>query len=174
MDIDRCRLTKYLKQLTFLGVAFSFLGATFFIPESVYIGYLPPVEISEYGKQSNIYKADSVVALAMLLNRECPTCSYEEKVYWASCTTYGVSKGKWKWKQFVFNKGQFWNFNDKRLRYNPKNKNHQENLDAVIEAWTNPKPVMFYASNIDDPLHYKQVKRNAVWKGYHYYSLSLK
>lgn len=134
---------------------------------------LEEVEVKDYRYCSNIYKADSVLALVMLLNRECPTCSYEEKVYWASCTTYGVSIGRWTWQEFIFERGQFWGFTDKRIKFNPNNKRHQENLKAVIQAWENPKPVMFYASHIDDPLHYNQVKRNSVWKGHHYYSLHL-
>lgn len=144
--------------------------------EIIYHLNLPEVEVKEYNSQNNIFEADSILALTMLLNRECPTCSYEEKVYWASCTTYGVTKGKWTWKQFIFNKKQFWNLKDKRIRFDSRNKRHQQNLKAVKQAWRNPKPVMFYASKIDtanNSLHFKQVKRNAVWKGYHYYSLTL-
>lgn len=138
---------------------------------------LPEIEVKEYNAQNNIHEADSILALTMLLNRECPTCSYEEKVYWASCTTYGVKKGYWTWKEFVFKKKQFWDFKDKRIKYSPKKRLHKENLKAVKEAWENPKPVMFYASKIDtanNSLHYKQVKRNAVWQGHHYFSLNLK
>ena len=144
--------------------------------EPVYILDLPEIEVKDYKKCSDIFKADSILALAMLLNRECTTCSYEEKVYWASCTTYGVTKGMWTWQDFLFNKKQFWGFSDPRIKFNPKNRLHRQNLKAVKEAWENPKPVMFYASKIDtanNSLHYKQVKRNAIWRGKHYYALKL-
>lgn len=170
----RWRISKFLTILPFLFVSkvTTPIDADFHVP-------LPEVEILEYVKvYSNIQQADSIVAPAMLLNRECPTCSYEEKVYWASCITYGVKRGYWTWKQIMFQKRQYWGFKDKRLRFNPKNKNHQENLKAVKEAWKNPKPVLFYASEKDtanNSIHFKQVKRNAVWKGKgHYYSLYLK
>lgn len=140
---------------------------------------LPQVDIVDYNKiHTDIFKADSLVAPAMLLDRECPTCPYEEKVYWASCITYGVSKGYWTWKDFMFNKRQFWGLKDKRIKFNPRNKRHQENLEAVKQAWKNPKKVMFYASEKDtanNSIHFKQVKGNAVWQGKgHYYSLYLK
>lgn len=128
----------------------------------------------EYESCTDIYQADSVVAVAMLLNRECPECSFEEKVYMASCVTYGASFFNVDWKTYVFKKNQFWNLTDPRIRFD-KDRN-KDNLEASLQAWTNPKPVMFYASDKYDKksIHLKQVKRNAIWQGFHYYSNSLK
>lgn len=165
-----------MKKATLITIFLAFpLISSFKASETVYCFILP--EVKEYSSQNNIFEADSILALAMLLNRECPTCPYEEKVYWASCVTYAVTKGMWTWQEHLFAKGQFWKLKDKRIRYSPKKRLHQENLKAVQEAWKNPKPVMFYASKIDtmnNSIHYRQVKRNSVWKGHHYYSLTLK
>ena len=128
----------------------------------------------EYESCNDIYQADSVVAVAMLLNRECPECSFEEKVYMASCVTYGTSFFNVDWKTYVFKKNQFWNLTDPRIKFD-KDKN-EDNLKASLQAWNDPKPVIFYASDKYDKKtkHLKQVKRNSVWKGFHYYSNTLK
>jgi hypothetical protein len=139
--------------------------------------YLNPVTI-----QATAFKAsydiktepDSVRAVAMLLNRECPTCSFEEKIYVASCVVTGSRSINVHWKTYLFEKGQFWSFDDKRIQFNPKKSRHRENLLAAEKAWKNPKKVRFYATKIDGD-HYNQVKKKGIKpRGfYQYYSYYL-
>lgn len=131
---------------------------------------LQPVEIIGYKASNNILiETDSIRAVAMLLNRECPDCCEEEKVYVASCIVTGSRSLGVSWKTYLFKKGQFWGFTDKRITFNPKI--HQSNLNASIKAWTNPKKVRFYATSIDGS-HFVHVKRNGFTKSgfYQYYS----
>ncbi len=120
-------------------------------------------------------QTDSSIAMAMLLNRECPTCSYDEKVYWASCIVTGSRSVNTTWKKYIFESKQFWHFTDKRIQFDPSNSNHIENLMACKQAWAFPHRVRFYAGKYDiGTKHYKQVKQNAVYKGCHYYSYNLR
>jgi len=132
--------------------------------------------VEELKFQTNIQiQNDSSIAMAMLLNRECPTCSYDEKIYWASCIVTGSQSVNVSWKHYIFKMKQFWRFNDKRIQFNPSIPNHIENLMACKQAWANPHKVRFYAGKYDiGTKHYKQVKNNAVWKGHHYYSYKLR
>ena len=132
---------------------------------------LPETEVIGYTYENNIHKADSVKAIAMLLNRECPECCFEEKVYVASCIVTGSKSLGVSWKTYIFNLGQFWGFSDKRVIFDPiKNK---ENLLATQVAWEHPKKVRFYATKIDG-LHFKQVKRNGVKPANFYHHFSFK
>lgn len=137
---------------------------------------LNEIEIKSYKSQKDIFKADSVLAIAMLLNRECPECSFVEKQYLASCVITGAKQSNVSWKDYLFNMGQFWGFEDKKITYDANNSNHIENLLASQYAWETPKPVRFYASSIDKSCHYRSVKSNGFRaKGfYHYYSFSLR
>lgn len=155
---------------------------SFFLLSCNYTKNLPEFELKTVTIQATAFKPsyditteqDSVRAVAMLLNRECPTCSLEEKVYVASCVVTGSKSINVDWKTYLFEKGQFWSFDDKRIQFNPEKPNHLENLMAAEKAWKNPKKVRFYATKIDGS-HYKQVKRKGVKpKGfYQYYSYNL-
>ena len=134
---------------------------------------LPPVEIKEYRNCSDITKADSILAIAMLLNRECPECSFLEKQYVASCVITGSIEANCSWKEYLFNRGQFWGLQDKRVSYDSRE--NQDNLLASRYAWENPYPVRFYASSIDTGNHFKLVKSKGFRPQgfYHYYSMNL-
>ncbi len=131
---------------------------------------LPETNVIIYHRETNIFKADSVKALAMLLNRECPNCTFEEKVYVASCVVTGSKSLNISWNEYLFQKNQFWGFSDKRICFDPKIPNHLNNLQASITAWKEPKKVRFYASKIDTPSHYKYVKRKGIKpEGFYHY-----
>lgn len=143
---------------------------------------LEEVEVSEsmmakfYSASNNIrQEKDSVVAIAMLLNRECPECLDEEKYYLASTIVTGSKTMNVSWKKYLFSMNQFSGFKDKRLIFDPKQPNHINNLKAAKKAWKNPKKVMFYASEIDNPIHFNQVKRNGERPEgfYHFFSFKL-
>lgn len=155
---------KALRALLFLAIGFSFLGVTF-ISEYKYIG--PTVTITDYHAQDDITKADSVLILAMILNRECPTCPFEEKVYLASCFITGAKEAGVSVHDYIFNYKQVWNLHDARISYSPMDNN---NLLAAKTSWLYPKHVRFYASSFDNVSHFQAVKKNSVYKGYHYYS----
>lgn len=137
---------------------------------------LEKVKVETPIKLKDITKADSIVALVMLMNREVPYCSDLEKLYWASCVPTGCKQTGLNWKTYVFKKKQFWNFNDERLNYDSIR--DSLNFKIVKEAWKNPKPVMFYCGKYDtNSLHIKQVTRNSVTNNmgfHHLYSLTLK
>ena len=132
---------------------------------------LKPVDIVFYQKTNNIHKADSVLAIAMLLNRECPTCSQEEKEYVASCVITGANSLNISWKEYLFNKGQFWGWRHPRIFYDPNDKICQSNLKASRDAWQNPKKVRFYATKIDGQ-HYKNVSKKGFKKSGFYHTFS--
>lgn len=154
-----------MKTLLILFISFCFLSITF-ITEYKYTGQ--EAEIVSYRKQTQIAKADSVLALAMILKRECPECSLEEKVYLASCFITGAKVAKVNWKTYVFEYGQVWNLKDPRINYNPKT--DKENLQASRLAWTSPKRVRFYTHKRDNPTHYNSVVKNKVYSAIHTYS----
>lgn len=161
-------------KIIFLLLALTFLGMT--QPEILFHHKLEEVEIKGIKASYNIRtEQDSVKAIAMLLNRECPTCSEEEKYYVASCIVTGTKKYKTDWKTYLFDMGQFWGFSDKRIQFNPKNKIHRSNLEASKRAWEHPKNVLFYASEIDSSQHFNQVSKNGTRpKGfYHFFSNKL-
>lgn len=141
-------------------------------PDKTFDFQLKEVEIvsNRYDFQDDIYKADSLLAIAMLLNRECPTCSEDEKVHIASTIITGSRTLKIDWKTYLFDLGQFWGLSDPRIFYDPHNPICKSNLKAARLAWSNPVPVRFYASEIDTTLHFKQVSRNGFRKaGFHHY-----
>lgn len=144
--------------------------------EKIEIEYTDLTVVNTLQKETNILiQQDSSIAMAMLLNRECPTCSYDEKVYWASCIVTGSRSLNKDWRTYIFKMKQFWSFKDKRLKFNPSIPNHIENLNACRQAWADPKRVRFYAGKYDiGTKHYNQVSRNAIWKGHHYYSYKLR
>jgi hypothetical protein len=134
---------------------------------------IPETVVTLYKQENNIFLADSVKALAMLLNRECPECSFEEKIYVASCIVTGSKEEKVSWKTYLFEMKQFWGFRDKRIYFNPNEENHIENIKASIQAWENPKKVRFYTSKIDTSAHFRYVlNRNPIKKKgfYHYFT----
>ncbi len=147
-----------------MAIGFSFLGVTF-ISEYKFTG--PTVTITEYRAQDDITKADSVLILAMILNRECPTCPFEEKVYLASCFITGAKEAGVTVHDYIFNYKQVWNLHDKRISYTPM---YGQNVLAAKEAWKSPRPVRFYSSTNDNNVHFQAVKKNSVYKGHHYYS----
>jgi hypothetical protein len=137
------------------------------IPEYV----LQPIDIVYYKPEKNIFHADSVKALAMLINRECPECTFDEKVHVASCVVTGSKSLGVSWKVYLFKKKQFWGFKHPKIEYRDTPK-HKQNLMASIEAWTNPYRVRFYASSQDTEQHFNKVKKRGYRKKgfYHHFT----
>jgi hypothetical protein len=132
---------------------------------------LNEIDIVYYKPEKNIFHADSVKALAMLINRECPECTFDEKVHVASCVVTGSKSLGVTWKVYLFEKKQFWGFKHPKIEYRDTPE-HKQNLMASIEAWKNPYRVRFYASNQDTKTHFNKVQRKGYKKKgfYHHFT----
>lgn len=141
------------------------------VEENILEHTLKGVDIIYYKPETNIHRADSVKALAMLLNRECPECTFEEKVHVASCVVTGSRSLNVSWRVYLFEKKQFWGFKHPKITYQDS-PNHRENLRASIAAWTKPYKVRFYASEGDTETHLNKVKRKGYRKQgfFHYFT----